>query len=183
MTIPFVEEVLSEHVGEHVFVYFNLHKECWSIKSLLTNRVMLHCNTVTLRDATFRVSEPGRQRVHTEGRKNVHAGIQGYIVHYSDYSGHFGGGHGIRYNPYDFHTFVTTEGDVPMYGAKFVSLMACSSCKVMAKNIVSIAKHLEMQKVKCPDKPKYASESYALAVEKRDVTVDDIIRQLEKIMP
>lgn len=161
MSIPFYEEVEPKYEGRKVFVYFNLHKKCWSVKSLDTNRVMLHCNTVTLRDATFRVSEPGRLRVNAEGRKNVHAGIQGYIVRYSDYSGHDGGGHGIRYNPYEFHTFVTTEGGTPMHGAKFVSLMAHSSCKVMGKDLTSIDKHLQRQKAP---------------------SVDDIIRQLETLL-
>lgn len=70
---------MSEY--KRVFVYFNLHKKLWSVKSLTGDgtygRVIAHRRTLTLTDATPKVSEKGRQRVLREGRKNVHAGVVG----------------------------------------------------------------------------------------------------------
>lgn len=65
-----------------VFVYFNLHKLCFSVKALegpMKGRVVQHSNAVMLHDVTFKVSEAGRQRVLREKRKNVHAGVVGTL--------------------------------------------------------------------------------------------------------
>lgn len=65
-----------------VMIYWNLHKLCWSVKALTgenRGRVIKHVNTFHLSDVSFRVSEAGRQRVIREKRKNVHAGIVGYL--------------------------------------------------------------------------------------------------------
>jgi hypothetical protein len=66
-----------------VYVYYNLHKKCWSIKALSGSskgRVVAHADAVELMDCEFRVSEAGRQRVIREKRKNVHAGVAGTLV-------------------------------------------------------------------------------------------------------
>lgn len=63
-----------------VFVYWNLHKGCYSVKNLATGRVIAHAGTVTLTNAVFKVSEAGRQRVIKERRKNVHAGVVGTLT-------------------------------------------------------------------------------------------------------
>ena len=66
-----------------VFVYFNLHKKLWSVKSLegeRRGRVIGHASRVTLDNATQRVSEAGRQRVLREKQKNIHAGIVGTLA-------------------------------------------------------------------------------------------------------
>lgn len=65
-----------------VFMYFNLHRHCWSLKALegpSAGRVVAHAASVKLTGCTFRVSEAGRQRVLAEKRKNVHAGIVGTL--------------------------------------------------------------------------------------------------------
>jgi hypothetical protein len=64
------------------FVYYNLHKGCWSIKALdgsAKGRVVVHADRVLLRDCEFKVSEAGRQRVIRERKKNVHAGVVGEL--------------------------------------------------------------------------------------------------------
>jgi len=65
------------------FAYWNLHKKCWSLKCLDRGVdygiVVAHCDAFVMTDCTFKVSEPGRQRVLTSGRKNVHAGVIGYV--------------------------------------------------------------------------------------------------------
>ena len=66
-----------------VFVYFNLHRKCWSIKALegaARGRVVAHATSVRLDCVEFRVSEAGRQRVIREQRKNVHAGAVGVLA-------------------------------------------------------------------------------------------------------
>lgn len=61
-----------------VFVYYNLHKKCWSIKH--KNKVIGYADTVLLKDCSFQVSETGRKRVLRERKKNVHAGVTGTLV-------------------------------------------------------------------------------------------------------
>lgn len=66
-----------------VFVYFNLHKKVFSVRAMEgenKGRVIAHTTTVELRDAVFKVSQAGRERVLKEKRKNVHAGVQGQWV-------------------------------------------------------------------------------------------------------
>lgn len=68
-----------------VFVYFNLHKKCFSIKALegeQKGRVIIHAESAGLLNVTFKVSEAGRQRVLREKRKNVHAGVVGDLISY-----------------------------------------------------------------------------------------------------
>lgn len=63
-----------------VFVYFNLHRKCWSIKALegpSKGRVIGHADYVDLACVEWKVSEAGRQRVIREKKKNVHAGAIG----------------------------------------------------------------------------------------------------------
>lgn len=76
------------HLRRH-FIYYNLHKRCWSLKSTQSNEagpmgvfhpsvkglVTGHADTVLATRITCKVSEAGRQRVIRENRKNVHAGI------------------------------------------------------------------------------------------------------------
>lgn len=75
------------HLRSH-FIYFNLHKRCWSLKAERTvqpgdrlfhpsvkGRVTGHADTVLAVNCTTKISESGRQRVIREKRKNVHAGI------------------------------------------------------------------------------------------------------------
>ena len=95
-----------------VFVYFNLHKKLWSVKALEgpeKGRVIAHRDVLTLVNPTPKVSQAGRLRVLSEGRKNVHAGITG------EWEPDWMGIENIdltkpcaevTYNPYKFKTFV-----------------------------------------------------------------------------
>ncbi len=82
------------HLHKH-FIYFNLHKRCWSLKAeesgeavqpeypegrrpavtMVKGRVTGHADTLLACNTTTKISESGRQRVIREKRKNVHAGI------------------------------------------------------------------------------------------------------------
>jgi hypothetical protein len=98
-----------------VFVYFNLHKKCFSIKALegdRKGRVVAHSNTVLLEGCKLLVSEAGRQRVLREKRKNVHAGVSGTWINYCtnrannafDFISMIG--RQVTYNPYKYDSFV-----------------------------------------------------------------------------
>lgn len=66
-----------------VRVYKNLHRNRFSIIAMEgpdKGKVVGHAADVLLMDADFRVSEAGRQRVIREGRKNVHAFVEGELA-------------------------------------------------------------------------------------------------------
>jgi len=107
-----------------VYVYFNLHKNCFSIRK--NGKVISHCDSVILKDATFKVSEAGRQRVLREKRKNVHAFVVGSV---SDVSGLSGVEHritNIYYNPYKHNSFVRLDDKSAIYSARYVKLVVNS---------------------------------------------------------
>jgi len=110
-----------------VFAYRNLHRQCWSVKALegpLKGRVIYHANEITLFECTFKVSQAGRQRVLREQKKNVHAGVQGYISDnftFADQESH-GCDIPITYNPYKYDSFVDARCEVPVSSAMFVNL-------------------------------------------------------------
>jgi len=95
------KEVL-EHIdpAKKVRVYRNLHKKCVSVKQ--GSIVRCHATNVVLKDCKFIVSEAGQKRVREEGKKNVHAFIEGYVVPASkslellDF-----GWETVYYNPYE----------------------------------------------------------------------------------
>ena len=66
-----------------VFVYFNLHKNVFSLQSRNKDNYGLvqgHASHVILKNVKFVVREGGRQRVLKEKKKNVHAGVVGEVV-------------------------------------------------------------------------------------------------------
>ena len=118
-----------------VFVYFNLHRKLFSIKALegpMKGRVVAHRHTVLLNDATFKVSEAGRQRVIREQRKNVHAGVSGTWFDDDVVQGKTNAfvtinGSAIMYNPYKYSTFVHLYGEHPITSARLVALNVSES--------------------------------------------------------
>lgn len=105
--------------SQRVFVYYNLHKHLWSLRDVKTRLVCDHRDLVVLKNCRFKVSEAGRQRVLREQRKNVHAGVEGYLIGNSetfplDFSRE------ITYNPYKYETFVVRKTLEPIYQANFV---------------------------------------------------------------
>ncbi|MGG1219369.1 hypothetical protein ABE236_18175 [Priestia endophytica] len=112
--------------GQKVKVYFNIHKNVFSIKDVKTGLVVGHSNEVTLEDVTFKVSQTGRERVLKERRKNVHAFVEGtltglqcisvnsVLLNDPDMEEAF-------YNPYKTETFVDRKGN-PLHEASEVVL-------------------------------------------------------------
>lgn len=102
--------------SKKVFVYKNLHKDCWSIKQ--DGLVKAHTEEVRMWDCAFQVNAKGRQKVLDEQRKNVHAGIKGYI----DNDQQVPSGVEVTYNPYKYDSFVDKATELPIYSSLFVTL-------------------------------------------------------------
>jgi hypothetical protein len=94
----------------YVQVYWNLHKNIWSIRN--KGKVIAHRNALTLSDVTFRVQPAGRDRVRREGKKNVHAFACGTFDtrKISDSASM----RKITYNPYKFDSFVYEDDLTPV---------------------------------------------------------------------
>jgi len=116
--IKFYQRPYGDIVGQKVFVYRNLRENCWSLRSLETGRVIAHAHNLNLDNVEFCVSEPGRQRVLREKRKNVHAGIKG-VVRQSAQPHLLASLQAVTYNPYKAPTFVTRgpKSGVPVHKA------------------------------------------------------------------
>ena len=100
-------------------VYFNLHKRCLSIQEKVNGawRVARYAEQCIVKNAKFKVSEAGRQRVLKEQRKNVHAVIVGEELNQITYSKVPKAS--VTYNPYKAKTFVDECND-PIHEAEIV---------------------------------------------------------------
>jgi hypothetical protein len=112
-----------------VFVYFNLHKKCFSVRSMKTGRVINHTMSLTLENCVFKVSEAGRKRVLKEKRKNVHAGVVGYLTEDNNTTDCLTK---VTYNPYKYSSFVEMETEKPIFSAKKVLLSASPLVTLLA---------------------------------------------------
>jgi hypothetical protein len=124
-----------------VFVYYNLHRNCWSLKALegdKKNRVIAHASYVELYDCTPKVSKAGQARVRTEKRKNVHAGVVGTLRVFSRNDEFIQDELDtidsedpkplqVTYNPYKYDTFVWVDSGLEFLGSKF--------CKLIGKKV------------------------------------------------
>lgn len=91
-------------LNQQVRIYFNLHKKKLSVQTKVNGqwKVVAHAEEAYLKNASFKVSEAGRQRVIKEKRKNVHAYIMGELVSGIQSNKQF---HSVRYNPYEVAQF------------------------------------------------------------------------------
>jgi len=110
-----------------VFVYFNLHKKVWSVRDVKTRKVIMHTKYVMLSKAKGKVSEAGRQRVLKEKKKNVHAGIEGFLISYDNKffkDVHYNPNNQLTYNPYKYNTFVWKRNEQPFIDSEIVYMDA-----------------------------------------------------------
>jgi L-fucose mutarotase/ribose pyranase (RbsD/FucU family) len=110
-----------EQLGNRVRVYRNLHNKLFSVQAKLnkTWKVIGHVENITLADATFKVSEAGRQRVINQKRKNVHAYVEGVVTTVA-FEIEFATK--ITYNPYKYNSFVETINFTPVHQADLVTV-------------------------------------------------------------
>lgn len=102
-----------------VFVYRNLHKNCFSVKALegpQKGRVIMRVHELCLSSAKFKVSEAGRNRVLKEKQKNVHAGIVGHLCDMNLQLTNE-----VTYNPYKSNTFYLKSTEDSIESANFVN--------------------------------------------------------------
>lgn len=121
--IPKYSVCPKEYLGRAVRIYFNLHKKSWSVKDKTTNRVIMHCDFIPLKQCSFKVYEKGRQKVIKEKRKNVHAYVDGIIGGDFDNSEVYH--REFTYNPYKYDSFVSKINDdiIPVYSADYVHMV------------------------------------------------------------
>ena len=110
-------------IKRKVFVYKNLHKDCWSIKQ--DGLVKAHTHDLEMWNCAFQVNAKGRAKVLEEKRKNVHAGVKGYIDEHGvssierpltkDWNS-------VTYNPYKYDSFVDKTTEEPVYFSPFAKL-------------------------------------------------------------
>ena len=103
-----------------VFIYKNLHKNCWSLKQ--DGLVKAHVDDLSLFDCSFRVNSKGRAKVLEEKRKNVHAGIKGYMSEstWDTYPEDLFDE--VTYNPYKHESFVMKDTEASRWFANQVRL-------------------------------------------------------------
>lgn len=124
--------------GLKVEVYWNLHRDCFSVRSLEGDhkgRVIAHLPEVRLADARFVVQPAGREKVRREKRKTVHAFVRGRwqqsvpnVIRVC-----------VSYNPYKHDTFVLAHGGSahgePVHAARF----AVGTVTAEGRPVLSIA--------------------------------------------
>lgn len=117
----------NELIGQQIKVYYNLKKNCLSIK--YKNKVKAYGSILVLEKCQFKVSEAGRQRVLRTGHKNVHAYICGILVSYEIAPNNekeelnlFR----VKYNPYKYSSFVNFDTESPIAKADRVEIIGKS---------------------------------------------------------
>ena len=110
--------------NRRVYVYFNLHKKVWSVRQ--DGKIVEHTKYIMLKDARFLVGQAGRKKVLREKKKNVHAGVSGYIVERVPNVPDFCTT--VHYNPYKNETFISFATEKPMLWSPHV-VMECRKGK------------------------------------------------------
>ena len=109
-----------------VYVYKNLHKDCWSIKQHgLVKAHIPQGESIGLWDCYFHVDRKGREKVLREKRKNVHAFVKGYLQDAENVSRNpqvITREVEVTYNPYKYETFVDKKDESFVYYADEVLL-------------------------------------------------------------
>ncbi len=96
-------------------IYWNLHKDCWSVLDRRQGRVILHRHNLIAEDVQFVVQPAGRQKVLRTGRKNVHAFVRASSIVLADHPNYDPQAVRVKYNPYKFETFMFEDEDGLFY--------------------------------------------------------------------
>ena len=94
---------------KRLYIYWNLHKKLWSVKQ--SGKVLTHTDLIHLKDCRFLVGKAGQERVRREKKKNVHAGVSGYLAMNAEVPT-FEADRDcfVMYNPYKHDTFIQRTG-------------------------------------------------------------------------
>ena len=108
---------------KHIRVYYNFKKKTFSVQEKVNGswKVVEHTNEIFIRNATFKVSEAGRQRVLKDKCKNVHAFILGERFPFIPKS--FVYRDEVSYNPYTGPNFMVKSENKPLDYAKYVTII------------------------------------------------------------
>ena len=103
-------------------VYYNFRKKLFSVQEKVNGKwkVVEHTNELCIRNAAFKVSEAGRQRVLKQKRKNVHAFILGERFPFIPKS--FVYRDEVSYDPYKGPNFMVVSEGKPLDRAKYVTI-------------------------------------------------------------
>ena len=90
---------------DRIRAYYNLHRKCFSVQDYQTGLVIEHTDKLFVTNAMFVVRKSGNERVKQEGKKNVHAFVngirskfkQGMMPEFASYK--------VRYDPYTMDYF------------------------------------------------------------------------------
>lgn len=115
---------MMESSDLRVAVYWNLHKDCWSVQSRSGEnygKIIMHSPSLVLSNAEFVVRQAGRNKVLQERKKNVHAFVVGVFVdNLIPASGHVVRGNDTAwYDPYKTDKFLNKDGE-PLHKADVV---------------------------------------------------------------
>ena len=88
---------------DRIRAYYNLHRKCFSVQDYQSGLVIEHTDKLFVTNAMFVVRESGNKKVKREGKKNVHAFVNGIrqpkwikpTMHYQE----------VSYNPYTMEYF------------------------------------------------------------------------------
>jgi len=89
---------------DRIRAYYNLHKKCFSVQDYKTGLVIEHTDKLFVTNAMFVVRKSGNERVKKEGRKNVHAFVNG-IRHSNSEDAPLGSSYQVSYNPHTMDYF------------------------------------------------------------------------------
>lgn len=106
-----------------VYVYRNLHKDCWSVSN--GKRIQYHARALELTEVAFRVRKGGRAKVLREKKKAVHAFVVGEVEIAGELLGPvpMEGAVEVTYNPYKNETFVRVDDGTAVFGAGRVVML------------------------------------------------------------
>jgi len=110
---------------KRLYVYWNLHKQTWSVRQ--SGKIVGHSDLIFLKDCRFLVGKAGQARVRREKKKNVHAGVSGYLAMNAEVP-HNEMGCYVMYNPYKHDTFIQRTGvcddthPIPVTESRFVEM-------------------------------------------------------------
>jgi len=97
---------------KRLYIYWNLHKKTWSVRQ--SGKIVGHSDLIFLKDCRFLVGKAGQARVRAEKKKNVHAGVSGYLAMNAEFCNADYNNTDrdcfVMYNPYKHDTFVQRTG-------------------------------------------------------------------------